>query len=166
MDKRKTLITGSFDPPTRGHEDIIRRLCETFDEVRAVAFINAQKAGFFPPEYRLSLLRQVCAPFPNAHADAAEGYVADYVLREGIDLIVRGVRGEEDIAYEMQMADFNRKAAGVETFFVNALPGFEHFSSSEVRRRLLSGEDVRALLPEVITEEIMQNWQKNRISPR
>ena len=160
------LFTGSFDPPTKGHEDIIRRLSEMFDEVRVVAFINAEKQGFFPPAYRLSLLQKVCERFPNAKADAAEGFVADYVLREGIDLIVRGVRGEEDVAYETEMASFNRKAAGVETFFVDAVPGHEHFSSTEVRRRLLAGEDARELLPEAIAEEIAQNWQKNRISPR
>ena len=152
----KVMITGSFDPVTVGHEDIIRRASSTFDDVRVTVFLNPEKPGMFGKEERVALLRRVCAKFPNVSVDFDGGMVVDYVLREGISLLVRAVRNEKDLAYEMKMADYNFAHSGVETLFFAASPELASVSSSEVRRRIAAGEPFSALVPAEIREEIAQ----------
>lgn len=154
------LITGSFDPVTRGHEDIIRRVSEKFDRVRVTVFQSDTKVGMFPHECRLSFLRAVCAKFGNVEVDVDHGMVADYVKREGISLIVRAVRDPSDALYEAEMAEFNRRASGVETLLLFADPTLRAVSSSAVRQGLREGKDVSALLPTEIADDLKENWQK------
>ena len=150
----KVMITGSFDPVTVGPEDVIRRAARCFDDLRVTVFLNPEKPGMFSPDLRVSLLKQVCAEFPNVTVDFDDGMVADYVKREGIGLILRAVRDERDLAYEMKMADYNRERSGVETLLLAASPALSSVSSSEVRRRIASGEDYTSLIPTEIRGEI------------
>lgn len=156
----KVMITGSFDPVTLGHEDIIRRACLLFDEVRVTVFLNPEKPGMFTAEERVSLLKQVCAKYPRVTVDFDSGMVIDYARREGISLLVRAVRDKKDLAYEMQMADYNRANGGVETLFFAASPALSSISSSEVRRRILNGESTDGLLPPEICAEIAEIAKK------
>lgn len=158
----RVMITGSFDPVTVGHEDIIRRAAAIFSDVRVCVFLNAQKQGMLSPEERVRLLRAVCAKYPNVTVDLDTGMVVDYVKREGISLILRSVRDGEDLPYEMKMADFNRHGAGVETLLFAADPALADVSSSELRRRILAGEEYFSLLPEEIRAE-MEEIAKNRL---
>ena len=148
------LITGSFDPVTVGHTDIIRRVALCFDDVRVTVFINPDKPGMFSPEERVALLKLACADLKNVSVDFDAGMVADYVKREGISLILRAVRDENDLPYEMKMADYNRERGGVETVLLAASPEFKSVSSSEVRRRILSGDAYDELIPAEIRAEI------------
>ena len=150
----KVLITGSFDPVTVGHTDVIRRAAACFDDVRVAVFINPDKPGMFTPEERVTLLKLACRDLKNVSVDFDAGMVADYVKREGISLILRAVRDENDLPYEMKMADFNRERGGVETVLLAASPALASVSSSEVRRRIQSGEAYDALIPAEIREEI------------
>ena len=156
----RIMITGSFDPVTIGHEDIIRRAASIFSDVRVVVFLNPEKPGMFTPEERLRLLTLACAKYPNVTADLDTGMVIDYVKREEISLILRSVRDEKDLPYEMKMAEFNRTGSGVETLLLPADPALTDISSSELRRRITENEDYFSLLPEEIrkeTEEIVKN---------
>ena len=153
------LFTGSFDPVTAGHEDIIRRVASLFDRVTVAVFHNKDKQGMFSPVERESLLRKVCAPYGNVRVTRDEGMVVDFVRREGIDLIVRAVRDEKDLAYEKEMAAFNKAHSGKETLLLFADESLAHLSSTEVRRRLTVGEDASPLLPASIVEDVL-NLQK------
>ena len=159
----KVMITGSFDPVTLGHEDVIRRACALFDEVRVTVFLNPEKPGMFSAEERVSLLRRVCEKFPRVSVDFDRGMVIDYAKREGISLLLRAVRDEKDLAYEMQMADYNRTHGGIETLFFAASPALSDISSSEVRRRISAGESVSSLLPHEICSEIAQMAKKDAV---
>ena len=152
----KALFTGSFDPVTVGHEDIIRRASASFDELRVTVFINPEKPGMFSPDERVSFLKRVCEDLPNVSVDFDDGMVKDYVKREGIDLILRAVRDEKDLAYEMKMADYNHAHSGVETLFFAASADLCSISSSEVRRRMREGEAYDELLPVKIRGEIAE----------
>ena len=153
------LFTGSFDPVTLGHEDIIRRIAALFDKVTVAVFINKDKAGMFSFAERERLLTKVCAPYPNVRVTHDDGMVADFVRREGIDLIVRSVRNEKDFAYEREMAAFNNAHSGRDTLLLFADESLASLSSTEVRQKLASGEDVRKLLPASIWEDML-NLQK------
>ena len=152
----KVLFTGSFDPVTVGHEDVIRRAARAFDEVRVTVFINPEKPGMLSPDERVALLKRVCEDIPNVTVDFDRGMVKDYVKREGISLILRALRDERDLAYEMQMADYNYAHSGVETLFFAASPSLASISSGEVRRRIREGEEYETLLPVKIRAEIAE----------
>ena len=151
---RRVMITGSFDPVTVGHEDIIRRASSLFDDVRVTVFINPEKPGMFSADTRVSFLKSVAKKYPNVSVDFDSGMVIDYVKRENIAMIVRAVRDEKDLAYEIKMADFNRENSGVETLLFTADPALSEISSTEVRRRITSGEAFFALVPAEIHGEI------------
>ncbi len=155
----RALVTGSFDPVTRGHEDIIRRAAEEYDEVYAVVFASHEKKGFFSMCRRLALLSAVCEKFPNVKTDLSTGFVADYAKRIGADAIVRGVRDEKDAVYEEPMAKYNFEHSGVETVFYTADDALSSVSSSRVRELLLAGGDPSALLPQEIAREICEKWR-------
>ena len=157
--KSRALLTGSFDPVTKGHESVLRRALDTYDEVYAVVFINADKKGFFPIEARVELLKRVCEKYPRVTVDASRGYVADYAKEMGIDVIVRGVRDDADLAYEKRMAEYNAQKCGVTTVFFPAEDGQKDISSHAVREMLLKGGDPSPLLPKEIAQEICENWR-------
>ena len=151
---RRILITGSFDPVTIGHEDIIRRTASLFDDVRVTVFLNPKKPGMFSADARVSFLKSVTKKYPNVSVDFDSGMVIDYVKREDISMIVRSVRDEKDLPYEIKMAEFNREHGGVETLLLTADPALCTISSTEVRRRITSGESFSDLVPVEIREEI------------
>lgn len=153
------LFTGSFDPVTVGHEDIIRRAAALFDRLTVAVFINKDKTGLFTPEEREALLKKVCAPYPNVRVCRDEGMVADFVTREGIDLIVRSVRNERDLPYEIQMASFNKARCGKETVFLPAEEALANISSTLVRQCLAKGEDTKGMIPHAIREDIAKKAQ-------
>lgn len=157
---QRVMITGSFDPVTVGHEDIIRRASALFPEVRVTVFINPEKRGMFSPEVRVAFLTRVCAKFPNVTVDFDAGTVVDYVKRNDIAMIVRAVRDEKDLPYEIKMAEHNRNFSGVETLLLAASAELAAVSSNEVRRRILAGEAFCDLLPAEIRAEI-HDFAKN-----
>ena len=161
MEKKKgiALVTGSFDPVTKGHEDVIRRAAEEYGEVYAVVFASHEKKGFFPMEYRHALLKAVCEKFSNVKTDFSTGYVADYAKKIGADAIVRGVRDEKDAAYEAPMAHYNFEHSGVKTVFYEAKEDLKDVSSRRVRALLSEGGDPSELLPQRIAKELCENWR-------
>lgn len=147
---KRVLFTGSFDPVTRGHADLIARLSRLFPEVVVTVFQNAEKTHLFTPEERMAMLAAVTARFPNVTVDLSYGYVSDYVKAHAIDAIVRGIRNPSDATYEREMAEYNKKHAGVETLFL--FPDAENadISSTAAREALLRGAIPEKLVPDEI----------------
>ncbi len=145
----KALISGTFDPVTVGHLDVIRRAATMFDEVYAVVFNNAEKTSLFDLEIRCTMLKAACADLPNVRVDAWDSLLASYTEAHGIGVIVRGVRDASDLSYETAMATINRGLRNrPETVFLPAKPEFCHISSSHVRAMLRHGENIASLVPE------------------
>lgn len=147
---KRVLFTGSFDPVTRGHAELITRLSSLFSEVIVTVFQNAEKTHLFTPKERAEMLSAVTASLPNVTVDLSLGYVADYVKTNAIDAIVRGIRNPSDAAYEREMAEYNKAHAGVETLFL--FPDAENadISSTAAREALLRGEIPEKLVPSEI----------------
>ena len=153
---KTALITGSFDPITRGHLDLIRRTAALFERVEVVIFRNSQKTPMFSEAERLAWLSAVCREAgENVRVAISDDTVAAYVRERGIHLIVKGVRSAVDLAYEQDMAALNRLAGGCETLFLPTDPSLSFVSSSAVREFLQRGLDARALLPDVIADDVM-----------
>ncbi len=147
MSTKKALVTGSFDPVTTGHVDIIRRAAELFDWVDAVVFINPAKAYTFDEKQRLEMLALACNDIDNVRAFMDKGYVSDYVKRNNIDVIVRGIRSENELEYEISMADYNRAHSGVQTIFIPADEKYVGVSSTLARQRIISHESLEGIIP-------------------
>ncbi|MEU3829945.1 pantetheine-phosphate adenylyltransferase [Streptomyces sp. SID161] len=129
----RALFPGSFDPVTQGHQDVLRRAAGLFDEVVVCVMVNSNKTARFAVRERLDRLRTAAAELSNVTVDShVDGLLADYCRRAGIDVVVRGVRGGPDLAYEMPMARMNHQLAGVETIFIAADPALAHISSTLV----------------------------------
>jgi pantetheine-phosphate adenylyltransferase len=129
----RTLYSGSFDPVTQGHQDVLRRAAGLFDEVVVCVMSNSNKTGRFPITERLDRLRAAASGLSNVTIDShTSGLLVDYCRRVGIDVVIRGVRNGHDLDYEMSMAHMNHELGGVETVFIAADPAQSYMSSTLV----------------------------------
>lgn len=133
---KKCLVSGSFDPITNGHIDIIKKACEMCDNVIVGVFNNEEKEYFFDLDTRVKLCRLACEDMKNVQVVSDSGMVCDYCKANNIDLIVRGFRNKVDYEYETQMAKFNFQNSGVMTYLLPASKSFDNVSSSRVRNAL------------------------------
>ena len=148
MNSKIGLVTGSFDPITVGHLDIIKRASEIFDRIIVVVAHNEEKTYMFSPKERLSIVEAAIKDVENASAVLWDGYVADYAIKVCASAFVRGIRGDGDVAYEQNMADINYSKCGVDTVMLFANPKYHSISSTLVRNALKNGESVDELVPE------------------
>ena len=145
----KALISGTFDPVTVGHLDVIRRAAAMFDEVYAVVFNNTEKTCLFDLDTRYAMLKAACEGLANVTVDICDGLLAAYTEAHDIGVIVRGIRDASDVPYEMMLSTINRGLRNhPDTIFVPAKPEYFHISSSYVRNMLRYGEKLEELVPE------------------
>ena len=157
---RIALYPGSFDPPTRGHEDLIRRSLQLADEVVVAVAVNATKQPLFGVPERLDMLRHTLGEEPRIRFDAFEGLVADYARKIGARILVRGLRAVGDFEYEFQMALMNRQLnPGLETVFLVPAQGLSYISSSLVREVARYGGEVSALVHPVVAEALRKHFR-------
>ena len=151
----KVLLAGSYDPITNGPADLVRRCASLFDEVHAVVFVNAEKNCRFTLEQRKEMLRLAFLDLDNVRVDAYEGMTVEYAREHDIKLLIRGVRGVEDVEYEMTMANNNRTyAPEITTMFLPAEKSLSGVSSHAVRKMLERGESIRGCVPAPVAEYI------------
>ena len=152
------VCSGSFDPITLGHMDIIRRAAACFDQVLVCVSANTEKRSpMFTTEQKLALVREAIRPIPNARAELLHGLIADFAVEHGAHIIVRGVRNVSDHDSETQMAIINRSIRPeLETMFLPASPEYQHFSSSMVRDMILYGRPLELYLPKEILPMVRQ----------
>jgi pantetheine-phosphate adenylyltransferase len=153
---RRAVCPGSFDPVTNGHVDVITRAAALYDELVVAVLVNPGKAGLFPVEDRMELLRDAVSELPNVVVDSFQGLLVDYCRVHDLPVIVKGLRAVSDFEYELQMAQMNRELAGVETLFVPTAPQVGHLSSSLVKQIALFGGDVARLVPKGVHERLLQ----------
>ncbi len=149
----KALFSGSFDPVTNGHLDIILRAARLFDGLVVAVGAHHSKSALLAPDERVALLRDVLADHAGDLARGIEivtfdGLVVEAARRTGAGVIVRGLRSGTDLDYEDQMAGMNHVLApGIETVFLSASPDVRHIASSLVKQIAALGGDVTAFVP-------------------
>ena len=146
---RTAICSGSFDPITLGHTDIIRRAAACFDQVCVCVVPNAEKKNqMFTPVQKLELVRQAVAPLPNVEAELWPGLLVDFARRHGATAIIRGIRNATDFDAEQQMALINRNLAPeLETLFLPAAPEYQYFSSTMAREMIRYHQPLENYLP-------------------
>lgn len=157
---KTALVTGSFDPVTLGHLDLVERASKLFDRVLVISFINPEKKYRFSEQDRVNFMKDAFSHLPNVEVGHYSGMVWQLVLDRDICVIVRGVRSNQDLDYEIEMAEFNREHTnGCETVFLPAAKGLESLSSSAVKRRFDAGEDISSLVTPMVASAL-QNEKK------
>lgn len=151
----KVVYPGTFDPMTRGHEDIVRRAAMLFDKVIVGVAKSAGKSPIFSMEERVELAREVLAPFPNVTVIGFDGLLMNFLHAQDARLILRGLRAVSDFEYEFQMAGMNRKLyPDVETVFLTPADEYMFISATMVREIARLGGDVGKFVQPVVNERL------------
>ena len=149
------IYPGSFDPLTRGHEDIIRRCFAFSDKVIVAVAVNSSKSPLFTLDERLELLHSVLGEMDNVEVDQFDGLLADYARRVGAHMVVRGLRAVSDFEYEFEMALMNRDLnRDLETVFLTPAVHHTFLRSSLVREVASLGGDVSGFVHPKVEEAL------------
>ncbi|MGC2402084.1 MAG: pantetheine-phosphate adenylyltransferase [Acidobacteriaceae bacterium] len=161
MSNVKAIYPGSFDPLTNGHLDLIARGAKIFDHLVVAILKNSEKAPLFSVPERIEMLSEAVQPFGNVSVATFDGLLVDFVVKEGAQAILRGVRAISDYEYELQMALMNRRlAAQVETVFLMADEKYSYVSSRLIKNVFELGGSVEGLVPETVIRRLQA-----RVSP-
>lgn len=144
---KRAVCPGSFDPITFGHLDIIKRASTHFDQVVVAVLQNRTKSSLFTVDQRIELIRECVADLPNVIVDSWSGLLVEYCKSNSITTIVKGLRAVTDFDYELQMAQLNLQASGVETMLMATAPAYSFLSSSIVKELAHYGGDVSTMIP-------------------
>ena len=159
----KAIVTGSFDPITIGHFEIIKKIALDYEEVYVVALINENKEYMFSLEQRKELIYKSISSIPNAIADAYGGLTVEYMHEKGITIIIRGIRDEEDELYENELAKKMKECdENIETILIKCNNNLKHISSSLVRKKIVKGEKITGLVHSNIENLILDMYRQNK----
>jgi pantetheine-phosphate adenylyltransferase len=156
------VYPGTFDPLTRGHEDLVRRASGLFDTLVVGVADSKNKHPFFTVEERLEIANEVLGHYPNVKVESFSGLLKDFVRQHDARVIVRGLRAVSDFEYEFQMAGMNRYLLpDVETLFLTPSDQYQFISGTIVREIAQLGGDVsKFVFPSVdrwLRKKIAQN---------
>ena len=151
----KVLYPVTFDPFTRGHEDLVRRAARLFDAVVVAVADSATKKPFFPTDERIAMAREVLRPFANVEVIGFSTLLMDLAVEQNAQAIVRGLRAVSDFEYEFQMAGMNRNLnPDVETLFLTPGEKYMFISATIVREIARFGGDVGKFVHPHVAERL------------
>ncbi len=152
----KALYTGSFDPLTNGHLNIIERAAKLYDELTIGIIVNYSKKSMFSLEERKEMIEETLSHLDNVKVEFFSGLLADYVNENKFNVVVRGLRAAMDFEYEIQMAHMNARLFDeqVETVFLMTDPKYSFISSSMMKEVHSLGGSIEGLVPEVILKKM------------
>lgn len=151
------VLPGSFDPPTIGHLDLIRRATRLAEEVVVAVGTNPAKTARFTPAQRVAFLREALGDVEGVSIGIADGLLVDFCREVGATLVVKGIRDAADISWETTQATVNREIGGVETVFLPTRPDLMHVSSSIVKELASWGLDVSRYVPPAVARALADN---------
>ncbi len=148
MNKRIAIFPGSFDPITKGHENILQRALPLFDEVIIAIGKNSHKQNYFSLEQRESWIRQVFGSEPKVKIENYTGLTIDFCKKVNATYILRGLRTSADFEFEKAIAQNNKiMAPAIETIFILPVPELSAINSTIVRDIVRNGGDVTPFVP-------------------
>jgi pantetheine-phosphate adenylyltransferase len=151
----KVLLPGTFDPPTNGHLNILRRASRLFDAVQVVIAVNPQKSYLFNAEERLGMMSALASDLDNVTVSTWNGLIVDFADRIGIHVIVRGVRALADFDYEFELSLMNRSLnPKIETIFLPTDPKYSVIRSSAIKEIAVFGGDISNMVPPLVARAL------------
>ncbi len=156
----EVMYSGSFDPITCGHLDIIKRCAAKFNRVKVVVFDNYSKDHSFTVEDRYKLVEDATSEIENVEVDIASGMLVNYAKKNNIEVVIRGLRAVSDYEYEIKVASMNKFLhEGLETLFMLASPNYSFLSSSVVKEIAKLGGDIDGLVPENVKKALEKKYK-------
>lgn len=156
------VCPGSFDPPTKGHMDVIRRSISLFDQVVVAVIRNLSKTPMFTSGERVAMLGDLFADEPTVEIASFGGLLVDFARARNVDVIVKGLRAVSDFDYELQMAQMNHRLSGIDTVFIPTSPEHAYLSSSLVKEVGSLGGMVDSLVPAEVARLMKERWFHER----
>jgi pantetheine-phosphate adenylyltransferase len=152
---KKAIYPGTFDPITRGHEDLVRRAARLFDHVVLGVADSRAKRPFFTTEERVEMAQAVLADCENVEVKSFSGLLMDFLREQDARIILRGLRAVSDFEYEFQMAGMNRQLyPDVETVFLTPAEQYMFISATIVREIATLGGDVSPFVNPLVLARI------------
>ncbi|MDR2688219.1 MAG: pantetheine-phosphate adenylyltransferase [Azoarcus sp.] len=160
MKNTVAVYPGTFDPFTRGHEDLVRRAMGMFDRIIVAVAASAGKGPLFSLDERVDIVAEVLQEFADRiEVTSFTGLLADFAHQRGASVMLRGLRAVTDFEYEMQMASINRKLApDLETVFFTPTEQYTFLSASVVREIARFGGDVSAFVHPVVITRLQRKF--------
>ncbi len=156
------VYPGTFDPLTRGHEDLVRRASGLFDRLVVGVADSKNKKPFFSLDERLEIANEVLGHYPNVQVESFSGLLKDFVRQHDARVIVRGLRAVSDFEYEFQLANMNRQLApDVESLFLTPSEKYSFISSTLVREIAALGGDITKFVHPAVADALNERFRKS-----
>jgi pantetheine-phosphate adenylyltransferase len=153
----KVLLPGTFDPPTNGHLNILKRAARLFDAVEVVIAVNPGKSYLFSAEERLAMMSALSQGLPNVTVSTWHGLIVDFADRIGVHVIVRGVRALADFDYEFELSLMNRSLnPRIETIFLPTDQKYSVIRSSTIKEIAGFGGDITGMVPPIVASALRE----------
>ena len=156
---RGAVYPGSFDPITKGHVDLVKRLSCFFNPLILLVSTSASKSYLFSLMERVDLAQICLKDIEGVQVSSCEDLTVEYMKKQGISIIIRGVRAVSDFEYELTMAGANKQLwPECETFIAFTRPEYTHLSSQVVKEIALHGGDLSNWIPEPVAQAIKKKF--------
>lgn len=154
------IYPGSFDPITRGHVDLVKRLSYFFNPLVFLVSTSASKEYLFSLQERLKLARACLRGMKQVQVVSHSGLTVEYAQKRGIKIIIRGVRAVSDFEYELTMAAANKQLfSDCETFIAFTQPEYTHLSSQVVKEIASHGGDLSDWIPDPVARALRRKFK-------
>ena len=158
------VYPGTFDPMTLGHEDLMRRASRLFDKLILAVAAGHHKRTMFTIAERLDIATEIARPYPNVEVVAFRGLLRDFVVGNGGNVVVRGLRAVSDFEYEFQMAGMNRQLMPeVETLFLTPSDQYQFVSGTFVREIATLGGDVSKFVASSVLARLQERVKRQAV---
>jgi pantetheine-phosphate adenylyltransferase len=155
----KAAFPGSFDPPTSGHINIIKRAASIFDEIVVIVAENRQKKYLFSSDERSKMIMELVGDCKNVKVAVCDCLIVDYIKKMDIKLLIRGLRGLEDFSYEFDVSMMNRTLdPGIETVFMTTDPEYLVIRSSSIKELASFKADLGGMVPPLVAKALKDKY--------
>lgn len=156
----KAAFPGSFDPPTLGHLNIIRRAASIFDELLVVVAENRRKKYLFSAEERVSLIAELIRDLQNVSVVICDSLIVDFLQKHDTRLLVRGIRGVDDFSYEFELSMINKSLdPRIETIFMTTDPEYFVLRSTVIKELASFHGNVAGMVPPLVADALADKYR-------
>jgi pantetheine-phosphate adenylyltransferase len=156
----KAAFPGSFDPPTLGHLNIVRRAASLFDELVVVVAENRQKKYLFSARERVAMIQELVKDQKNVTVETCDGLIVEFLQRRDIRLLLRGVRGVDDFSYEFELSMMNKALNPlIETIFMTTDPEYFVLRSSSIKELASFHGNTNGMVPPLVGEALKEKYR-------